>query len=120
MNQYPRDVVSLWKESITSHWANKPNLIRTIQTSLSDFHAWDTDGMSQLLEILVEESNVDRDLIGKSISKWVKANNFGDDLLWKYITKSVLAEDVQRWELRDKLRCSPHDFHEDNFLEERA
>lgn len=119
MNQYPIDVVSLWKESITSHWASKPSLIRTIQASLSDFQTWDTDGIRQLLETLTEESNSDQDLLGGSISKWVKANNSGDDLLWKYITKNVLPEDAQRGELRDKLRCLPHDFHEDNFLEER-
>jgi len=119
MNQYPIDVVSLWRESITDHWASKPNLIRTIRSSLGDFQAWNTDGIRQLLETLIEESDTDQDLLGKSISKWVKANDSGDDLLWLYITKSVLPEDTQRWELRDKLRCSPDDFHEDNFLDER-
>ena len=119
MNLCPARVIALWKDAIDSDWTNKPNLIRAIWSGLDGFQKWDTEGVRQLLEVLVEDTNIERDYLCRSLSQWVQATNSGDDLLWRYITKNVLPEDLYHWNLRDKLRCTPDQFYADNFLDNR-
>jgi len=49
----------------------------------------------------------------------VQATHSGDDLLWRYITQNISPEDVESCNLVYKLRCKPHNFHKDDFLEVR-
>ncbi|PSB30818.1 AAA family ATPase [Chlorogloea sp. CCALA 695] len=118
MNQYPVDVVKLWKEAIDSNWASKPNVIRVICSALTNFRVWDAEGVRQLLEVLIKESSTNLDF-GDVLSRWVQATNSGDDLLWSYITRNVLPEDVRPWGLGDKLCCGLYAFHQETFLVER-
>jgi hypothetical protein len=120
MNVYPLEVVALWKEALDIQWANKQNIAATISSTLNNFEAWNTDGIRGILEELIENVNATTyNFVGKSLSQWVQATNSGDDLLWKYITKNILPEDVCPMILADKLRCMPHNFHNDDFLELR-
>lgn len=120
MNLCPARVIALWKDAINSNWTNKPNLIRAICAGLDGFQKWDTEGVRQLLEVLVEDTHIEReDYLCRSLSLWVQATDSGDDLLWRYITKNVLPEDLYHWYLRDKLRCTPDQFYGDNFLDNR-
>ena len=121
-NLYPREVISLWRESIERQWAEKQNLLRLIQSNLMySYEAWDIEGIRELLEILVEEIEP-KDYLGNVLSKWICATNSGDDLLWKYIIKDLqdtAVEDLQYGDLNRKLRCSVSDFRHENFLKER-
>jgi ATPase family associated with various cellular activities (AAA) len=120
MNIYPVEVVALWREAIAQQWTNTQKVAEIISYALNNFQAWNTDGIRELLEALIENVNVEHHLVGKSLSQWVQATNSGDDLLWRYITKNVfLSEDVRLGILADKLRCMPHDFHQNDFLEVR-
>jgi hypothetical protein len=122
MNVYPVEVVALWREAIKIQWANKQDVAGTISFTLNDFEAWTTDGIREILEELIENVNTKYNFVGKSLSQWVQATNSGDDLLWRYITKNVfLSEDARRGILYYKLnlRCLPHNFYQDNFLEMR-
>lgn len=118
MNQYPVDVVKLWKEAIDSNWASKPNVAGEICSALTNFRVWNAEGVRELLEVLIKEASTNSDF-GDVLSKWVQTTNSGDDLLWRYITRNVLPEDVCRWSLGDKLCCGLHTFHQENFLVER-
>ncbi len=119
MNVYPVEVVALWREAIKIQWANKQKVAATISYTLNNFQAWSIDGIREILEDLIENVNTEHNLVGKSLSQWVQATNSGDDLLWKYITKNVLAEDAQLGNFNYNLRCRHHNFHKDNFLEMR-
>ncbi len=120
MNVYPAEVVAFWREAIACLWANPQNLKRIICSALANFKAWSTEGIQELLETLVEDFEAEEhDYLGHLLSQWVLSTNTGDTLLWKYITKNVLPEDARRWDLSEKLRCAPHDFHQENFLEMR-
>jgi hypothetical protein len=119
MNVYPIEVVALWREAIKIQWANKQNVAATISSMLNDFEAWTTDGIREILEALIENVNTEYTFVGKSLSRWVQATNSGDDLLWTYITKNILSEDIRLGILVNKLRCMSHDFYQDNFLEVR-
>jgi hypothetical protein len=119
VNECPIEVIALWREAIASNWVDKQNLIGIILSGLENLKAWNTEGVQELLETLVQSSGSDKDFLGKLLSQWVQATNSGDDLLWRYITRDILPEDLHRWDLRDKLHSQPHDFHNDNFLEER-
>ena len=122
MNVYPVEVVALWREAIKIQWANKQDVAGTISFTLNDFEAWTTDGIREILEELIENVNTKYNFVGKSLSQWVQATNSGDDFLWRYITKNVfLSEDARRGILYYKLnlRCLPHNFYQDNFLEMR-
>ena len=118
MNVYPVEVVGLWREAIKIPWANEQNVANTISFRLNDFEAWNTDGICEILEQLIENVNAKDNWVGKYLSQWVQATNSGDDLLWRYITKNISTEDVDNCNL-GKLRCRPHNFHKDDFLEVR-
>lgn len=119
VNECPIEVIALWREAIASNWVDKQSLIRIILSGLENLKTLNIEGVQELLETLVQSSDSDKDFLGKLLSQWVQAINSGDDLLWRYITRDISPEDVQHWGLRDKLHCLPHDFHNDNFLEER-
>jgi len=118
MNVYPVEVVTLWRETLNIQWANKPNIADTISSALNNFEAWNTDGIREILEQLIENVNAKDNRVGKSLSQWVQATNSGDDLFWRYITQNISTEDVDNCNL-GKLRCKPHNFHKDDFLEVR-
>jgi hypothetical protein len=120
MNVYPAEVVAFWREAIASRWVNPINLKGIICSALTNFEAWSTKGVRELLETLVVDFDVEEhDFLGRLLSRWVLSTNTGDTLLWRYITKNVSPEDVHRWDLRSKLRCKPREFHQDNFLADR-
>jgi len=119
MNVYPVEVVTLWRETINIQWANKPNVVARISSALNYFEAWNTDGIREILEQLIENLNPEDNLVGQFLSQWVQATNSGDDLLWRYITQNISTEDVESCNLAYKLRCMPHNFHKDDFLEVR-
>jgi len=119
MNVYSIEVVTLWRETINIQWANKPNVAARISSALNYFEAWNTDGIREILEQLIENVNAEDNLLGKSLSQWVQATHSGDDLFWRYITQNISPEDVGNRNLVYKLRCKPHNFHKDDFLEVR-
>ncbi|BAU04457.1 MULTISPECIES: caspase family protein [Nostocales] len=120
MNKYPAEVVAFWRQTIAQQWINPQNLARSICSMLTNFEAWNAPGIKELLETLIEDFEIEEhDFLGSLLSRWVQFTNTGDTLLWKYITKNVSSEDVYGWNLADKLRCMPHDFHNDKFLEVR-
>ncbi|MDF5714927.1 MAG: hypothetical protein PUP93_13840 [Rhizonema sp. NSF051] len=117
INIYPAEVLAFWREAIAYLWANPQNLKRIICSALGNFEAWSTEGVQELLETLVENFEVEEhDVLGSLLSRWVLSTNRGDTLLWRYITKNVSPEDVDRWNFTANLRCLPHNFHQDNFL----
>ncbi|MGP1385590.1 MAG: NACHT domain-containing protein [Thainema sp.] len=119
INSDATEVITLWRQAIAFNWFDEQRLIRIILGGLNNLQDWNAEGIRELLEILVKDSGDERDSLGRIISQWVHATNSGDDLLWRYITKDILPEDLQKWDLRDKLHCSPHNFHHERFLEER-
>jgi hypothetical protein len=117
---YPAEVIAFWREAIAQKWANPQNLAASVRSMLTNFEAWDTPGIQKLLETLVEDFEIEEhDSLGRLLSRWVQSSNSGDILLWRYITKNVLPEDVHSCYLRNKLRCQPHEFHQENFLADR-
>lgn len=118
MNVYPVEVVAFWRKAIKIPWANEQNVVNTISFRLNNFEAWNTDGIREILEQLIKNINAKDTRVGKYLSQWVQATNSGDDLLWRYITKNISTEDVDNCNL-GKLRCRPHNFHKDDFLEVR-
>lgn len=118
-NQHPADVIALWREAIASEWADRHQLIGAINAGLDKFEAWNTEGVRELLETLINLENIEQHFLGKSIRCWVQATNSGDDLLWQYITKNVTSNDLRRYDLNQKLRCTSDEFHRDKFITER-
>lgn len=119
VNQYPTEVITLWREAITSQGTNRRNIIENIVRDLVKFEAWNAEGIPELLGRLVEFGGDEYSLLGKVLSRWVQSDNSGDDLLWKYITRNVSPEDASRLDIGNQLHCKPHKFHQENFLVER-
>ena len=120
INIYPTEVVAFWREALAQKGADPQNLARSVRSMLTNFKAWRTTGIQELLETLVEDFEIEEhDFLGTLLTQWVELTNGGDTLLWRYITKNILPEDIGGWNLRDKLRCKPHEFHRDNFLADR-
>lgn len=118
INYQPERVVSLWQDCLTLMPLNPENLVWEISDGLKKLDSLATTGVRELFDRLIEVSNSDHDLLGGALSRWVQATNSGDDLLWRYITKDVSGEDLNKWNLGDKLHCEPHKFHDEKFLPE--
>ncbi|BCL39679.1 NACHT domain-containing protein [Nostoc sp. MS1] len=120
INIYPAEVVKFLKESITQKWISPQNLSSNILSLLLKLKKWNTEGIQELLEILVEDFEIEEHgYLGNVLRQWIQATNRGDSLLWKYITKDILPEDISQWNLDENLRCMPHNFGEESFLELR-
>jgi hypothetical protein len=122
VNDYPQEVISLWQEAINSEWINKQGLIWAISNGLDKFKAWNTKGVKELLQSLVKAEDIgteNHSPLGKVLSRWVQTVNYGDELLWQYITRSLSSDDISQRGIEHQLHCDSHDFHHPNFLEER-
>lgn len=115
MNDRPREVVTIW--------CSMKDFDAQIPSALETFKHWKTEGVRELLESMlpVKEEYL-RDSIGKAISRYVEANDTGDDLLWKYITANLSDDKIDRFFFQAQdggLQCNVHDFHRPAFLSER-
>lgn len=118
-NYFPGEVVSFWIQALTDNWCDKGQISREVRVALDKFEHWEISGIRELLDILVEDSDKEKDFLGKAVSRFVQQTNAGDDLLWKYICKNVKDEDVVTYRMDGKLRCEPHDFINKDFLQNR-
>jgi len=119
MNRFPVQVISLWREALSEQWAEMNSLAWEITLALDKFERWETEGIRELLDNLNNASSDQHRSLGKPLSQWIQATDNGDDLLWLYISKNVIAEDMSRWNLGSKLRCEPHEFCTADFLADR-
>jgi ATPase family associated with various cellular activities (AAA) len=118
-NQYPTEVIQLWRAAFLSQWTDKQSLVRIISNGLQEFDNWNVEGVRELLEILVDNVGTEHSSLGKVLSRWTQSVDSGDDLLWKYITRSVQHKDVSIHELEQKIHCKSYEFCHENFLAER-
>jgi len=115
MNTHPEKVISYWREALTKGWYDKQKPHWAISSALGKFEKWNTDGIRELLDILVDESEEEQVFFGIPLSRYIQATNQGDSLLWRFITNQVEEEDVSRSTLGNKLKCNPHEFYDKNF-----
>lgn len=119
LNDCPKTVIGLWRRSIAEDWGKEGYLSWRIAIELSDLEDWETEGVCELITLLLDEQHVEFDSIGKIVSLYVDATNQGDDLLWECITKDLGDGEVFRGDMKEKLHCAPHDFHVESFLGKR-
>lgn len=119
MNTHPEKVISFWQEALSKEWCEGQNPHWAIINALGKFEKWNTVGIRELLDILVDESEEEHILLGIPLSLYVQATNQGDSLLWRFITKQVEEEDVSRSMLGNKLKCNSHEFYDKHFLKNR-
>ena len=118
-NAFPEEVLALWQRAFAEEWDEKNNLVWRAALSLDKFQHWRVDRVDSLLELLLRESGNETHFLGKAISQYVAANDLGDDLLWRFITKDLSSEDLTKWDLGKKLHCDEYEFHQKDFLEQR-
>lgn len=120
MNDRPKEVLALWNKVISG---NNRNIANEIISSLDKFTHWDTEGIRELLKALLNaEKGHDTLSPGKSFSQYVEVTDSGDDLLWDFITAKIdETKSAHNFSLHlgHELRCSVHDFHNDDFLRQR-
>lgn len=119
MNLFPSETISFWTQALTRNWCDKGKISWEVRVALDKFEHWEISGIRELLDILVEDSEKEKDFLGNAVSRFVQQTNSGDDLLWKYISKNVDDEDVVMYRMGGKLRCEPHDFINKEFLHNR-
>ena len=95
MNTCPDEVVKLWQRALSEGWDDK-NLAWQISVDLHKFNHWGAEGIPELIDALMNENKADRDMLGQVVSRYVSATSQGDDLLWRYITKNVDNQEIQR------------------------
>jgi hypothetical protein len=116
---HPSEVIAFWALALKSDWIDQESVRRSVAHELADFVAWETPDVRSLLDLLVAGPHYEHDGIGNPVGRFVEATNSGDDLLWNRIVGHVRPEDIPEYELRQRLRCEPHEFHDPEFLQRR-
>ena len=118
MNIRPKEVISFWVTALK----DDDRLADEIIFALDKFECWETEGIRELLDLLMTKSKGGiRRFIGKAISRYVERTDKGDDLLWNFIIANVSMDKLD-WSFfndYEGLQCSEHDFHTNTFLKDR-
>jgi ATPase family associated with various cellular activities (AAA) len=118
MNSHPEAVVGLWQRALSEGW-NKEFVAQRINIDLQKFNHWRTEGITELIESLLQEDKTDREMLGQVLSLYVEFTNQGDDLVWGYIVKDVEDQEAAGLRIGDRLHCESHRFHDKHFLRDR-
>ena len=118
MNIRPKEVVSFWVTAMK----DDDRLADEIIFALDKFECWETEGIRELLDLLMTKSKGGtKRFIGKAISRYVERTDKGDDLLWNFIIANMPKGKLD-WKFlssHEGLNCSNHLFHKKNFLSKR-
>jgi hypothetical protein len=115
----PAGVLSFWAEMLKLDWLDQDRIARTIGYALGDFDSTADASAEYLIRTLLRRPQQKHDCLGKAVSRCLATGGATDELLWQYITGDVSNEDVLGHHFDQKLRCQPHEFKEDTFLESR-
>lgn len=118
-NELPEAVLEFWISACQYQWTDQAAARATVLFSLHDFSGWSAPNVRDLFVLLLREDVAENDRLGLPLSKWVEASDSGDDLLWRFITKHVTHEVIPSLAYSDKLRCSPHELGDTEFLARR-
>ena len=114
INTHTNDIVNYYNE-LTNHNIDK-ELLFPIFLSLTKL---DNLNIKEIYNILEYSFQVDSDdhFFGEVLSKYIDQTNSGDKLLWQYIIKDINEDDFTKHNI--KINCEDHNFHTDNFFQER-
>ncbi|HEV2147725.1 MAG TPA: ATP-binding protein [Longimicrobiaceae bacterium] len=94
---HPAAVVQIWRDALGDVLANsrerRSQLTWIILNSLDAADVWQTEGIRELLEAMLDERSEDhRYALGRAISSFVRSTDGGDDLLWRFLTPAGAPE----------------------------
>jgi hypothetical protein len=114
-------VMAIWKEALSLDWLDGKRITEQLEFSLSKIKPHNIGLALPLLERLLDLPRSEHSPLGGFIARCVAGDFVSDYLLWRYITDGVSDDDVLKFRLGSKLRCSSHDFggHEETFLRQR-
>ena len=115
----PIGVLSFWADMLKLEWLDRDRVAMTIGHALGDFDSTAAASAENLIRELLRRPQLEHDFLGKAVGRCLRTGGATDDLLWLYIAGDVSDEDVLRYHFDQKLRCQPHEFGADDFLERR-
>jgi len=115
----PVGVLSFWVETLKLEWLDRDRIARTLAHALSDFDSTVDASAEDLIRELLCRPQQKHDRLGKAVCRCLNTGGATDDLLWLYVAGDVSDEDVLKYHFDQKLRCQPHEFGADDFLERR-
>ncbi|MEO0350294.1 MAG: ATP-binding protein [Cyanobacteria bacterium P01_A01_bin.15] len=120
-NEDASGVLTFWTEALEIDWLDHKRIVDRLSFSISEFKTEDLTLVAPLLERLISMPIPEHNFLGDAIACCVAAGVVDDSLLWRYIAGDISDEDVGTLDLRDKLRCQPHEFgsKNENFLNQR-
>jgi Effector-associated domain 7 len=119
-DRYPEEVIELWIEAINSQWFDRKGLTMVVCERLNGLQNYSIPKIEQLLQLIMKYISEDRNpFFIKYLSRWIEANNSGDNLLWQYITKTVPDDEVNYNVILNKLKHIFSGLDSRNFLEGR-
>lgn len=88
-------------------WIPGQQATSIISTVMHRWTDWESTDLQPILTALLESSHARTFQLGEYLAHWVSATNSGDDLLWRFITKDVKADDTYTGRIGAKLLCAP-------------
>lgn len=118
INACPDEVIALWNDAIKHQWCEDSWARMRLPISLDKLENWHVPGIKDLMEHFLKTEQKEHDYLGRVLGKWVEATNQHFDLLWSYIVSEVDADGPYYYKLNGDLRCEPHTFCREGFLQE--
>jgi hypothetical protein len=119
-DRYPEEVIELWIDAFNSRWFDYKVMTMVVNQQLDGLQNWSIARIEHLLKLIMQHLPKDGNYhFTNYLSRWIEANNSGDDMLWKYMTSSISDNDIRSIHISNQLRYTSSGLDDINFLENR-
>jgi Effector-associated domain 7/SEFIR domain len=119
-DRYPEEVIELWIDAFESKWFDYKGLTMVVNQQLGRLQNWSIARIEHLLNLIMQHLPEDGNYYFiNNLSRWIEANNSGDDILWQYMTSSISDNDIYSIHISNKLKYTSSGLDDINFLENR-
>jgi hypothetical protein len=120
IDRYPEEVIELWIDAYNSRWFDYKALTMFVSQQLDGLQDWSIAKIEHLLKLIIQHLPEDGNYrFTNHLSRWMEANNSGDDMLWQYMTSSISDNDIGSIRISNKLRYTSSGLDDVSFLENR-
>ena len=119
-DRYPAEIIELWIEAFEFEWFDRKNLTMVVCGQLDGLENWSIARIEHLIKLIIKYLPKDRNYsFSNCLAKWITANDYGDNILWQYMTKDISDEDRWSRSISNKLVSIHYNMDNEDFLENR-
>ncbi|HHX8322784.1 TPA: ATP-binding protein [Vibrio alginolyticus] len=111
-------VLAFWLDTLSEEFNERGQLVHSLADEVIQFPKDRVTQCTALIEKLLEMPISDHSFVGSALAYGIQYGGLCASKLWGYIAGDIQDQDLLSYNWEDKLRCSPHEFgnNDDSFL----